>query len=1178
MDTKETPGERASGRPPDLLLAAVLCSGLLTTACAEATRHARPADDSGAASEAAPNGVPVPLPGAEAASPPVPGLDPVARPDEQLLIFELRWKDVVLNEAMIGYLDGARVLLPLAEVARSLDFPISVNLGAGLAQGWFLAPNRVFHLDLARREVVVEGRRSALPEGMAELQSDDIFVDARMFEKWFPIDLEVQISSLQVAVTGREPLPIEARQARAKRREGLSGHRTGDRSEYAQLEMPPYRALSWPNIDLSTEHLYRKNEDGSDDYVGSYNVFATGDLLYLDSEIFVGGDDEYPFSDARLTFGRKDPDGGLLGPLAVTEFAGGDIFTPQVPLISRQQLGRGAEISSFPLLRPTEFDRVTLRGDLPLGWEVELFRNEVLLDFQLARPDGLYEFVDVPLVYGLNVVRLAFHGPQGQKREELQRLLVGSGLVRPGELHFRLAGNQHDEVILPVDDGTDPKPQDGEARGFAEFELGITRNLSVAAGLSTVPLESERRNYGSLGLRGGLGNVFGRLDLVGDDTGGGAGKVALQSQFSALSLLLEHSEFQDFVSEQVPDGADLLVRRSSARLDGLLDLPLLPHIPFALTGGYESRESGSDTVDATNRLSTTVNGLSLSNNLDWHWDNVTGSDTSTLTGAFLVGGRYGPFHLRGELDYGLKPDQELVRAAVTADWAIDRNFGARLGVQRLESEDRNTVSAGINRRFDSFSLGLDLEASDDGSFLTRLSLSTGFGLEPRGGGLHAAGRGMAGRGAMSPRVFLDRNLNDEFDDGDQLLEGVRFKVNGAKAEHQTGADGTAFLTHLGPYQHLDLGLASGSLEDPYWTARQNGVSVVLRPGSAVTAEFPIVTTGEIDGTALLWRDGTAEPVSDVKLQLLGPEGDLVKEAETVYDGFYLFDFVPPGRYTLRIDPDQMARLQLEVPPVRSIVVDDGAILNGVDFVLHPGAPTGKARDQMAAAPAAEPDRAAPGAEAPRPAAAATGYQVQVGAYSSRARAERAWALVMRSAQGLLDGLSREVVKTDLGQGRDIVYRLRVGPLQSRAAARKLCFELRARSIACFVAPPPQGAAHPAAKPRTEAQAVAQESPAAAEPSTRPAYQVQLGAYRSMARARRAWTRIARSANGLLDHLSGVVVEADLGEDKGIYYRLLAGPLPDRTAGMRLCAELEVSGIDCFVAPPSETLARTAVVL
>ena len=60
---------------------------------------------------------------------------PVFRPDEELLIFELRWKDVILNEAMIGYLDGARVLLPLGETLQSLDFPDFRRSGRRLCPG-----------------------------------------------------------------------------------------------------------------------------------------------------------------------------------------------------------------------------------------------------------------------------------------------------------------------------------------------------------------------------------------------------------------------------------------------------------------------------------------------------------------------------------------------------------------------------------------------------------------------------------------------------------------------------------------------------------------------------------------------------------------------------------------------------------------------------------------------------------------------------------------------------------------------------------------------------------------------------------------------------------------------------------------------------------------------------------
>jgi Flp pilus assembly protein TadD len=116
----------------------------------------------------------------------------------------------------------------------------------------------------------------------------------------------------------------------------------------------------------------------------------------------------------------------------------------------------------------------------------------------------------------------------------------------------------------------------------------------------------------------------------------------------------------------------------------------------------------------------------------------------------------------------------------------------------------------------------------------------------------------------------------------------------------------------------------------------------------------------------------------------------------------------------------------------------------------------------------------------RPATASTaksapgaGYLVQVGAYNSEKRADRAWKTVMTSAKGLLDDLSREVVKADLGGGKGIVYRLRAGPLPDRAASKKLCTELNGRGVGCFVVQLPKSAAKAkaetkkASKPQTD---------------------------------------------------------------------------------------------------------------
>ena len=75
--------------------------------------------------------------------------------------------------------------------------------------------------------------------------------------------------------------------------------------------------------------------------------------------------------------------------------------------------------------------------------------------------------------------------------------------------------------------------------------------------------------------------------------------------------------------------------------------------------------------------------------------------------------------------------------------------------------------------------------------------------------------------------------------------------------------------------------------------------------------------------------------------------------------------------------------------------------------------------------------------------------------------------------------------------------------------------------------------------------------------------VQLAALRSQAAADATWAEKRRAFPDLLSGLSSVVWRVDLG-DRGLYYRLLTGPLPDAAAARRLCAALRARGQDCLV--------------
>ncbi len=864
---------------------------------------------------------------------------PVQRSDDQLYILELRLKNWVLSEGLFGYAEEGGLLLPLGETARALEFPISVDPLTGRANGWFLSENRLFSLDIARREVVVEGRPGTVDPRFVELHADDIYVDTRILSRWFPVNIDFDLSNSLVMIRSREPLEVERRLEREQIRGTLSRRRDLGQPAFEEQDVP-YQFVSSPFVDTSTETGYRRDVNGDDHFVARYSSLITADLLYTSASMFLSGNQDDPLTEARLTLGRKDPDGELLGPIGATEYAAGDITSPETTLISDPHFGRGAQISSFPLGQEGEFDRTTLIGDLPLGWSVELYRNEVLLDFRTARPDGRYEFVDVPLLFGVNLLRLRFFGPQGQRREETRRILVGEDQISKGEFKFALSANQHETDLLPVEDDQagvpDPATQ-GEGRFFARAEYGVTKKMSLTGGVSSIPLISGRRTYGSVGARLGLANTFTELDLVADDQGGLAGQIALQASLPGdLGLFIEHGQFSDFVSEDVEDEFGLLQYRSKIRLDGVVGAGSLFRVPFTLSAQQERYESGREETEIANLLSAAISRVAVSNNFAWRRIHETTGDTITADGTFLASGRIARASLRGEATYDIQPTAQITSAGITGEWFFDTDLSARLRVRgEFGASSRTVYGAGISKTFRLASVGVETEYGTDGSALALLTVSFGLGREPRSGSWHGSSDPMAAKGTVSARAFVDNDLDGVYSDGDTPLEGVRFDTSRGLPRATTDSEGVVLLSGLPPYEPMDIYLPARSLEDPYWVARPEGRSFTLRPGATAVADFPVVTTGEIDGTVYLERNGVRRDVARVKVQLVDESGQVVKSVETAYDGFYLFDSVLPGRYRVRIDSAQLARLNLTASPARDAVIGaDGTVISGMAFTLR----------------------------------------------------------------------------------------------------------------------------------------------------------------------------------------------------------------------------------------------------
>ena len=939
--------------------------------------------------------------------------------DEELveMILEVRLRSFVLSDAMFAYLDRRGVLfIPLRDYVEMLDFPISVDSGGRRAGGWFLNENRLFSLQLDKGEVIIEGRRMPFDRTLVRQIYGDLFVDARLLAQWFPVDIDYDLANLMLNLTSREPLPLEQKLAREERRTKALGRKGGKGSTFDRVDNP-YAWLGWPTIDSSLE--FALNDDGTNQRRAvTHSTIATADIAKMHGEFYVSGSSSGAVSNARLKLSRKDSEGKLLGPMKATDFAFGDIVSPQLPLVSKTVMGRGATISNFPIGGATEFDRITLDGNLATGWEVELYRNEVLLDYRESQDDGRYVFEDVPLLFGVNNLRLVFYGPQGQTRQEIRQVRVGAGQVKPGQHHYRLSVNEHKRTLFEFRKvSPSDRKEYSHKRLFGQYETGINRYVSVAGHMASLPLYGNRHSYFGGGVRASVGNVYGGLSATGDVTGGWATKAAAQTAFFGTTVVAEHDRFFNYISEQTLSESDPLRHRTDVRLDGVARIDSLVHIPFNFTNRHEVTVSGDSSTSLSNRLSSTIGRSTVTNTTNWNYDKSATTSTATVNGNLMASARVWNLLVRGRLGYETLPRKDLTTASVSADWRINRSYNTRWSINSdLTEGGSTTYAASLNTRYKQVSLGFKVQYDTAHEYLAQMTMSFSLAKDPRGGAALRS-TNMARGGLVSARVYQDNNFNRMFDEGDDPLQGVRFKNGRDRTSGETDENGVALIDGLPTDKPTDFEVDSGSLEDPYSIADPSGVSLALRPGVPAMIDFPVVSTGEIDGTVYRGKGDWASAVSDAVIQLIDVNGDVIGEVKSAFDGFYLFSFIRPGTYTLQVDPDQAARLNLIAPSPRQVEIKaDGTVLSGEDFVYSdPAAVT-------------ETDRR---------------FRVRLASFAAQSAADKEWADLSAEFGDAFRGLEPMIEAGPNPVDGTEAFTLYAAGLPSREAAGDLCDRIRA---------------------------------------------------------------------------------------------------------------------------------------
>jgi hypothetical protein len=819
-------------------------------------------------------------------------------------LFDVRSGQYRLGDGVRGYQTPQGICVDLGDVVLALDLAVRVDKKLRRATGWVFDERRSLTIDRETGEVRAGSERFRLAATTIRDTAAGWCVDLDSLNAWLGVPLTADLSNAVLRVDAKEKLPF---QLAAERRARAASIRPQAQFDLATLPQAarPYQAWATPSVDVVASVGAVSDKRGGSYGQGRYEIFAAGELLAQSFDARLSSDNEGVPDSLRMRLYRTDAQGRLLGSLKATHYGVGDVSLLSTGIVAASTPGRGAVLTNRPVERPDAFDKTDFRGDLPAGWDAELYRNGQLLAFTSPNSDGRYAFIDVPLQYGANRFEIILYGPQGQIRREIKQVQVGLDSIPPQQSWYWAGVAQENADLIDFGGRRRGAFRRGW-RGTAGIERGLDTRTSASAYLHSLLIENVRYNYGELALRRSIGPTLLEVGGSYEQKGGVAARASWLAAFGETYVRADALRgWGGFVSDRLFSNINAIY---SVSVDQSVKLGRTI-LPLHFDVRQVERWSGGDSIEASARASASFRAMTFTGQLDWSRAKAPiGPDPpDNLIASLLANARIGRVRVRGEARFALSGENSDTRMALIGEWAGkgEAEWRAELGYDR--GLDRARAGLGYTRRFNKLQLSGFGEVASDGSVAASLALAFSFGPKSAGGWRVSAEK-LASRGQVIADVWMDENGDGVRQPGEAALPAVPLTAGNVLVDAATDSEGRGTIDGLEPFRAVMIGIDAGSLPDPYVQPALPGVVVAPRPGVATRVLLPMVAAGEIEG--IFRRDG-GHVVEGLRVELVDAEGRVRAATLTEFDGYFLFEGVAYGRYTVRPGKVSAAALRLD---------------------------------------------------------------------------------------------------------------------------------------------------------------------------------------------------------------------------------------------------------------------------
>ena len=789
--------------------------------------------------------------------------------------------------------------LPVIDLFDFLKIRNVPSTGLETISGFFVNPDATYVIDRTKNQIVYQDKIFNIEAGDLIRTETSLYLKSSYYGKVFGLDCKFSFRALSVNITSKLELPLirEMKQEEMRRNIArLKGDVQADTIIGRTYPLFRFGMADWSAV--SSQEINGKSDTRLNLSLGAMIAGGetTASLYYNTSD---------PFSEKQQYYLWRYVNNDF-APLR--QVMAGKIQTNAISSIYNPVIG--IQLTNTPTTYRRSFGSYTLSDKTEPGWIVELYVNNVLVDYVKADASGFFNF-EVPLVYGNSLVKLKFFGPWGEERTREQNISIPYNFLPEKTFEYIVSAG----IV-----------EDTSASRFSRASLnyGATRSLTVGGGAEYLSSNTSQPFMSYLNASYRLTN---NLLLYGEYALGVRAKGTLSYRLpSNLQLDLNYTWYDK------DQKAIFYNYREERKATLSMPLKIGKFKSFNRFSVYQIVLPSSKYTTGEWLISGSLFGINT--NLTTYAlfvDNVKPYLYSNLALAFRLPAG---FTFMPQVQYGYT-ENKLFSAKARLEKHVLKNGYLNLTYKQNFRNNLKLAEAGFRYDFSFAQAGASIrQYNDKTSFIeyARGSLIRDRKTKYIG----TDNRPNVGRGGISIIPFLDLNANGKKDPGEPRAYGLNLHSSGGRIV-KNDRDTTIRILGLEPYTNCFIDLDPNSFENISWRLNKETYSVAIDPDILKNIEIPVSIAGEANGYVILESEGEKKGQGRIIVSFFDSNHNPVAKTLSEYDGYYSYFGLASGKYSARIDTAQLRKLGMTSDPdTQQFAIAggiDGDIAEGLDFVL-----------------------------------------------------------------------------------------------------------------------------------------------------------------------------------------------------------------------------------------------------